>query len=90
MGGHRLSGCGVHMCMVCMWYGVYVAWWECIGGRCLLFKPLCLVCGVMFVYIVRAGCVDVVSVGVVGIRCVCVCVYTHIPDVCVYGCMHPC
>ena len=70
-------------------YGVYVVrcvcgMVECIGGRCLLFKPLCLVCGVMFVYIARAVCVDVVSVGVVGIHCVCVCVYIHTYLVCVY------
>ena len=75
--------------MVCMWYGVYVAWWECVGGRCLLFKPLCLVCGVMFVYIARAVCVDVVSVGVVA-YVVYVCVYIHTYLMCMYmgACTH--
>ena len=103
--GEKHGLCVYAVASVCVWASSFWVWcayavcmcvWcvcgmvECIRGRCLLFKPLCLVCGVMFVYIARAVCVDVVSVGVVGIRCVCVCVYTHIPDVCVYGCMHPC
>ena len=98
MCGYRLSGCGVYMlcvcvcvcvhgvcvCMVCMWYG------GLCGGRCLLFMPLCLVCGVvcvMFVYIAHAVCMCGRGVCGCGGHTLCMCVYIHIPDVCVYGCL---